>query len=1076
MTELNWSDMPPSKRNDILIQRYASLWILPDAKLSDVEPLINFPWINIWNTNPSIDIEQLLSLSSTGRQAVIVESADADVSDFPSDRFVRVYSTTSQKAIRSKTLAHFHSMQLKNRVSDAVGLLIFVGKLDRAGDDLSFIQEVAPQLHLITFRHDTPIAPDSPGQSDIYCFRDSVEFLDTFRSRIDDAPPQSALLRDAEHLSVNVDLLRSLNESWTFLSSDELSARSITQDDFDSFLKGDPIWSIFTADALFHRKLEAKTALSTARQDARTDTLTNFLVDALNELEATGTDPRESLVQFRIFAEPASGLTTCLRQAAIDIAKLGYPVLLTKPNPNRLSSQTMSQFIIDTQDRWRKAKKRSTKGGHGNLPFVLFIDKDLDEEVEHQRFSRGLAGLGREAILVRAFERARDEITKANDILCLRADISEREMLEIGGHLRHFSKRNNLAPMPSDDEWRAYHKGLNAVEHYCSTPGSPNGLERVPHLFLVGLSPFIAERVHGANSLEQYYYAKWTSLPTDNLKQLVRTVAAAGAFGISIPYDATRRVDELNINDFEEISRLSHRTLDVFLHWNNEGRTTKNWYLRIRHPVIGRLLSDAIDPFEGGVPYKALLPILMNLTTKEDDVWFATTLVTKLGQTFKRRAQSFSLETDTPHQRAARAIFDAIPTLLKVTSRAISHHEARYHAHLLHACIDAIKSPHRTTLSKDRVEDILSDEFDSAEGLLKSSLAIDDPHEPEKYILNTRAMLMFTYAEATDNQSVFAERFTKALDVQEKAIGLDATDALARYQFAHEIFQKVKNGPWSDDEKLAFYSRAEVRLQELLRINQERTIKNADPAEAELQIAHVFDLYKEALSAIPNIDKTIDDFRTRNPEAGVTLAIRRLIRASNLRDAFSNPLTADALRDLRGDLELLPEKSVRGLLLLYRLYLDDPEGRLQFEKRLNILVELRRQSANEFLPYWHDEAALLCQLDLLERGADRFSELRAYKRGLRSSQTSQWFWINERALLNLGDRQTLRHLSFIARDVVAGSATISGTKLNIKYQPHQFKEFRAGEVFSACIRFTMAGMQIVPEYLAENDLTAMGVP
>jgi hypothetical protein len=178
-----------------------------------------------------------------------------------------------------------------------------------------------------------------------------------------------------------------------------------------------------------------------------------------------------------------------------------------------------------------------------------------------------------------------------------------------------------------------------------------------------------------------------------------------------VPYDSLRRIDEIDLDAAYKLFGPDSRVVDSFVHWNQQGYNTHNWYLRIRHPVIGRFLSRTIDPLEGDVPYKPLLPVLSRLTTKEDDIWFANSLVARVGKSFKRRAQKFSLEIDTPVQRAARAIFKSIPEIVKQNSRLVLHHEARYHMHVLHACLDALDNPAVTTLSKDAIQTVLADEF-----------------------------------------------------------------------------------------------------------------------------------------------------------------------------------------------------------------------------------------------------------------------------------------------------------------------------------------------------------------------------
>ena len=39
-----------------LSRRDLSLWVLPDTAADDLIPVLNLPWVNIWNAAPGIDI------------------------------------------------------------------------------------------------------------------------------------------------------------------------------------------------------------------------------------------------------------------------------------------------------------------------------------------------------------------------------------------------------------------------------------------------------------------------------------------------------------------------------------------------------------------------------------------------------------------------------------------------------------------------------------------------------------------------------------------------------------------------------------------------------------------------------------------------------------------------------------------------------------------------------------------------------------------------------------------------------------------------------------------------------------
>jgi hypothetical protein len=333
---------------------------------------------------------------------------------------------------------------------------------------------------------------------------------------------------------------------------------------------------------------------------------------------------------------------------------------------------------------------------------VIFIDKDAESASDLQALAKSLSAVGRGVVLVRVIERSRDDMRDARGVYLMPSEISEPELLALGAHLREFAERHSLAQMPGDAEWRAYHQGLNQIARYSPTIAASD-LEEIPHLFLIGIYPFVSERITDVNSLEQYYFQKWDRLESANVKSIIHTIAAAGVFNLSIPYNALRRHAQLDLSELESPGSNVHRTIETFIEWRNQGTNLEGRYLRIRHPIIGGLLCRAIDPVEGAVPFRPILGILSRLTTKADDLWFAETLVFRIGQNFRANSSAFSLESDTPMQKAARASFDAIPRSLKEISRPIAHHEARYHIHIIHACIDGLERPQSTTLTPEQI-------------------------------------------------------------------------------------------------------------------------------------------------------------------------------------------------------------------------------------------------------------------------------------------------------------------------------------------------------------------------------------
>lgn len=1053
-------------------RRQMSLWILPGVREEQVSCLARVNWINIWNIGGTNDLPSLLVQSGANRKPIIVDNVDKDVSEFSSNNFVRIYSSSQPDAAVSENMMVFRDMQLKSLVSSATGLLVFVGPVQPNIDEIAFVREIAPHLVLLSTEGDASINQD----------RQLVNFiwdadLESLAAELVEGDHQSksltADLKDAQGVTIDEDLLEAVEKGWTFLTADKISATDITQENFDRFLNGEPEWAAYSAGIAYSRRFKDRTGEEfDSLDDQRTIILSEHIREKILDLEQGESDPSNPIRQVRIFSELGSGTTTALRDAAVSVAQMGYPVLISKPHVMDLIPKTVELFLIDLQDHWRDSR-RGRGHGSGNLPFVIFIDKDINEEVAPQRLSRILSAAGRETVIVRSFERSRDEIDRSKGVLALNAEVTEAETVDLGEHLRSFAARYNLAPVPSTDEWRAYHAGLTYMLRYDASDSGHS--EAIPYLFLIGIQPFISERISDLNSLEQYYFQKWDQIQDRSLKSLVEILAAAGHYNISIPYDVLRRVEQLDLIQLESSPSDQYRTLDLFIEWHDEGMSTRNWYLRVRHPIIGRLLSRTIDPFEGDTPYRPLLPLLEGLSTKEEDLWFVETLISRAGKSFKRRASSFSLETDTSLQRAARAFFTAIPDYVRDASRVIIHHEARYHMHIIHACLDAIKLPHTTMLSASQVHAILENEYTIARNFLERAVKISSKYESDKNIYNTFALLLFNYADIVVSQDrnaitdPFSDRFSEAIDLQERAVGEDPLDGLSRYQFAHRIFQSIPTSNLSDEDKLEPYARAEVRFQELLKLHQEQRVRNIDPIDAEIQLKELYNDYCVALEQFPSTSATVKRFEVKYPESGIFLKIREILGQKSLRDGFDNAEIAESLRQFRHDMSEISNLTVRGTLYLNRLYSEDSQGRLEFGRRLTLIYDLKQKSFEQYISYWHDEAALLCQLDNLVAGANRFRELRAF----RQNAIEHWIWLNERVLLTDDGSGDLREMVLVVHEPNDGWANFQNTDIRIKYQPYQFPEMKRGQPFSGFIRFTLNGMQVVSRPFAEADRVAM---
>ncbi len=1073
MTTIRLKNISDSRlANDVLVGR-SSLWLLPGVRQEALAELANLYWENVWNLDPSTDFAELVQNASSGREPLVVSDADADPESFHARKYVRIYQIPMEKRVTaSPALQRIKTEQLKLRVSQIGGVLFVVGPIAQHLDDLDIIREVGPQLRICILTENEGADDFAAGSHDIFLWPNTLEdFAEEYEScSVSISAPHILDLKEAKGVEVPAGLLDELGEDWTLVTRDKISPYPVDQGSFDGFLNGDRVWSVFASGGAYLRSLLAPLKCSQDGNRQKIDFLKEILC-ITHEIDATQVDPRDSLRQLIIFAESGSGITTYLRQLGVLIAQAGYPTLISNSLPRKLSPQSLGRVVGAIQDLWWR-NRRGPGTGTGRIPVVILIDKDAENVADGKSIAKLLASIGREIVLVRAFERSRDEMKEAAGAYLLPSEVDEAELLELGRHLREFANRHSLASIPGDSEWLAYHEGVRRIARY-SVVAKGSQEEALPYLFLIGISPFIWERIADVNSLEQYFLEKWDALESRNLKAIVQTVAAAGSFNLSVPYNALRRHSDLDLAELEHPHAELHRAIDRFLEWRAAGTNVQGWYLRIRHPVVGKLLCRAIDPVEGSVPYRPIVGVLKQLTTKPDDKWFAESLVYRVGQNFRRDSPSFSLETDTPMQKAARAIFAAIPPSLKDISRPIAHHEARYHIHVIHACLQALEKPQTTTLTAEQIRRILEDEERQSSDWLERALRIQESFEPDSNVYNTYARLKFAYADSLprDDIEAYREAFLGGIDLQERSIEADSTNGHSIFQFVQQIIEAhpPSDETWSADERLDLLSRAEARLSDLITLQQENRWRNVDPVEAEVQLGSLLARHIDQISKLPELGDKIESFRIRHPEAAIRILIRLLIGSSTFSKAFGSPGKAEQLRAYRDELLLIPQKTARGLLYLYRLFIDDPQGRMCFRQRLSVLTELKRRSRDQFLPYWHDEAALLCQLDNLPEGARRFAELRQF----RQAQDAQWFWMNERVLLEPDAPVRLRPLSITALDTIEGWARFQNLNVRFRYQPQHFPKVVRSQTFKAYIRFTLYGLQAVPEELAQRDLDAL---
>jgi hypothetical protein len=371
---------------------------------------------------------------------------------------------------------------------------------------------------------------------------------------------------------------------------------------------------------------------------------------------------------------------------------------------------------------------------------------------------------------------------------------------------------------------------------------------------------------------------------------------------------------------------------------------------------------------------------------------------------------------------------------------------------------------------------LAKDEYNLSKKELDMALNINNFGEPDTYIHNTMATASFNlaYALRSQDMAAFRQQFKLALEFQEKAIISGPDNSHALFQFVNKSLEILESDQaWPLEEKEELFPLVESRVVDLCSIHSENRWKKIEPIDAEIQLGSVIARHlKVSEKLVGNGDK-FSKFKINHPEAALLFEIRQILKERTLKDGFRSD-DAKALRQLREELKALSSKQPRTYVYLYRLYVEDPVGRLNFSERKALLEKLYDQDYRQYLPFRHDEAALLCQLDSIKEGADKFYELR----DARKADYFQWLWWNEKALLRNDGSGQLRKITLTAHrpEQSTAYAYIRNTDIPVIYKPLQFdKTFKKGEPFTAYIHFTLNGLQAVQEKLAVDDLREMGL-
>lgn len=1030
----------------------AALWITASCDPEDAAALLSLDWALTWSALPLDRRRQALS-SMEGRYQLIRSRAELPPEGRSGGlRFLydvsRGEGTSAAALVQTRRAA-----ELENLVEGWAGVLVVAGDLPDELRDL--LDAFAPAVEVYVVGSSAGAEATRDVRSLARSLRDAEPTPEN-RYTLD--------LKDAPDVQVDPALIEPLGHAWELLTRDTVTPHPIAQEDLDAFLSGDPSWRALAAGAATLRGRVCR------GESGKIDPIQQ-LVRIVQEADRKEVVPNEALHRMRIFAETGSGCTTLLRQAALAIARAGYPVLMTRPLSRVLRPHDVARLIVHVQDTWAQAR-RGRGSGAGTLPFCLILDADVELAYRAESFVRALTGdLNRKIVVVTAHQRSRTEIDESHQTLKLYAKTSKDEILAIGRTLREFSARWGLAAIPTDGEWEEYYASFGRLR--AQDPRSKGGLLDTPALFLIGLYPFVKARVRDERSLSKYLYSRWAAIEDVDQRRLVEILAAAAAYGVAVPLECLRDPDLLTAAT-RFGSKSAERAVDLFVEWAAFGGHTRNWALHIRHPALGILLIRSILPQEAQAPYSPLLPVLKRLVGTATDVWFAEQLAYRLGRHFDSDSPPFSLVSDTPVQEAARAILEAIPAAVAAESRVVCHHHARYYVHLLHACLPLISDPGASSVPAAALRETARNAMAEAERLMEIGRQANG-RERISNLLTTLAAASVRIADVlrSEDRAAATDYHHKAIDLARAAIASDVANGHAVFTYirnVHRLFDAVEVAELGADVALRLFVGAEDGIHTLFELKDSRLWRNIEEEDAELQIARLLEDHN-ALARRLKQSPLVKQLVLKTPGARAAIALREILGDQKLGDAFRNPAKVDALRALRVELSLTGSALDELYDLRYRLFVSDPVARFDFEARYALLDKMALASPEDYAPYLHDHAAVAFQLDQIERSEQLFGEIRK----ARARDPDLWMWHNERVFVRrVGGAIELREVVVRVVDPLEGWATYD-SRVRVKVQPRQWGDLQAGEYRKVYLRFRLTGLQAVDRRLAVYDLGAMGV-
>ncbi len=1032
-------------------RKQATLWLTEKCDLDCAKALLSLSWSQIWSALP---LDALKTIQT--RHKILHSRAEVPPDGF-SHGFEFIYNISrASVGPESAIIRERRAAELENLLEGWLGGIVVAGSMDGSGFEV--LEALAPKADF--FR----LSCEETERSKVQ-IESLVESL--LVGEETDRDEDRLSLKDAPNVSFENSLMAPLDDAWELITRRLLRQNEkVTQAEFDGFLSGARSWKCL-ANGAAHPRGPILDAEGSEKKD-----LIAELLKIVRRTDTEVTDPNEAITRLRLFAETGSGCTTLLKQAALEVASAGYPVLISRPFPRRLRAQDLIRLIINVQESW--AEQRSGKGsGTGNIPFCLILDSDAELPSHAESIMRSLStDLNRKLVVLTAHRRSRVEIEKSDGTLKLYAESSEEEMLSLGQTLRTFCERWGLERIPTEPEWKIFYNNFGVLRTH--SPLATGGIVDTPALFLVGLFPFARERVRDQRGLARYLFTKWKEISDEGLRKTVEALAAASVYGSAIPLECAIRDPLMNEALTTVSTKDDSRLADFFMEWAQYGRHTYNWALHMRHPAMGSLLLRLLTPEESLAPYSALTALLKNMTGSSSDVWFAEQLAYKIGRYFHSSSDRFSLQADTPVQAAARAVFDAIPEIVASQSRVIKHHHARYNIHLLHACLDVLKMPESSSVPPAVCLASARAAYSRAAELIDEARSIPSEREGLSYLQNSLAAAATKLAvgmpEADKESSL--DYFSQAISLASNAINEDVANGHAIVTYLNGVqrfFDAVDLTEISVQDALALFVTSEDRLHTLLDLKASKQWRNVEDSGAELTLYNLIEGHNRLANRL-NTAPIAKELIASTPGAQAAIELRKILKGDSIKDAFTSPKKAAQLRDLRK--KLVNDDFFDELLdLRYRLYVSDPIDRFNFEARLHILNEMAKRLPEEYVNFLHDHATLAFQLEHFEISERLFQDLRAR----RASNPKQWFWHNERIFVSRGLKGvSAQKVTVRVTNSDEGWASYDG-RANVKIQPRQWGEIEVGSYLNVFIRFRIVGLQGIDKRLADYDLQAIGV-